>query len=192
MILKEELSLQIYYLIRHCEATGQAADAPLTPQGQKQALLLADFFKSIPVDRIVSSPFQRAYDTVFPLSTMYDCPIELENQLQERILSTSSLNDWRTDLKATFSDLNLRFPGGESSREAIERTSSVLHEAFLHPARHTVLVTHGNAMALLLKSIDSNFGYPDWEQLRNPDIYRLVKNSDGLTCERLPFNTQTD
>ena len=74
----------------------------------------------------------------------------------------------------------------------MERTSSVLHETFLHPARHTVLVTHGNAMTLLLKSIDSNFGYPDWEQLRNPDIYCLVKNSEGLTCERLPFNAQTD
>lgn len=119
---------------------------------------------------------------------MYDCPIELENQLQERILSTSSLNDWRSDLKAAFSDLNLRFPGGESSREAMERTSSVLHEAFLHPARHTVLVTHGNAMALLLKSIDSNVGYTDWEQLRNPDIYRLVKTAEDLICERLILN----
>ncbi|MGE6555300.1 histidine phosphatase family protein [Exiguobacterium artemiae] len=184
--------MQTYYLIRHCEATGQAADAPLTAQGQKQAVLLADFFKSIPVDRILSSPFRRAYDTSFSLSNAHDCPIELENRFQERILSTSSLNDWRADLKATFSDLNLQFPGGESSHEAMDRTSSVLHEAFLHPARHTVLVTHGNAMALLLKSIDSNFGYPDWEQLRNPDIYRLVKNSEGLTFERLPFNEQTD
>nr|WP_251027392.1 MULTISPECIES: histidine phosphatase family protein [unclassified Exiguobacterium] len=179
--------VKTYYIVRHCEATGQAPDAPLTKQGQNQADALADFFKTIPVDRIVSSPFRRARETILPLATLHDCPVEIEDQLQERILSISPLSDWRTALQQTFVDLDLRFPGGESSRETMERMSSVLEEALLYPARHTVLVTHGNAMALLLKSIDSTFSYEDWNRLRNPEVYRLVQTSETLIYERLNF-----
>jgi len=179
--------VKTYYVIRHCEATGQAPDAPLTKQGHKQADALAGFFKTIPVDRILSSPFRRAQETIFPVAALHDCPLEIEDQLQERILSTSPLSEWRTALQETFFDFELRFPGGESSREVMERMTSVLKEASLHPAHHTVLVTHGNAMALLLHTIDSTFGYEDWQQLQNPDVYRLVQTVEGFICERMPF-----
>ena len=180
--------MKTYYVIRHCEATGQAPDAPLTKQGYKQADALAGFFKTIPVDRILSSPFRRAQETILPVAALHDCPVEIEDQLQERILSTSPLREWRSALQETFVDFDLRFPGGESSREVMERMTSVLKEASLHPARHTVLVTHGNAMALLLHTIDSTFGFDDWQQLQNPDVYRLVQTADGMTCERMPLH----
>ncbi|OIN67653.1 histidine phosphatase family protein [Exiguobacterium sp. KRL4] len=180
--------MKTYYVIRHCEATGQAPDAPLTKQGQKQADALAVFFKTIPVDRILCSPFRRARETILPLAALHDCSVEIEDQLQERTLSTSPLSDWRTALQETFVDLDLRFPDGESSREVMERMTSILKEASLHPARHTILVTHGNAMALLLHTIDSTFGYEDWQQLQNPDVYRLVQTAEGMTCEWMPLH----
>jgi 2,3-bisphosphoglycerate-dependent phosphoglycerate mutase len=33
---------QILYLVRHCQATGQEPDAPLTEIGQQQAIALED------------------------------------------------------------------------------------------------------------------------------------------------------
>lgn len=33
------------YVVRHCEARGQAAEAQLTEQGEKQAELLVRFFQ---------------------------------------------------------------------------------------------------------------------------------------------------
>ena len=40
-------------------------------------------------------------------------------------------------------------------------------------------VTHGNAMALLLHSLDTSFGYPGWRSLTNPDVYLLHEGQDG-------------
>lgn len=34
---------QMFYLVRHCQATGQEPDAPLTETGQQQAIALADW-----------------------------------------------------------------------------------------------------------------------------------------------------
>ncbi|WP_262985216.1 histidine phosphatase family protein [Paenibacillus elgii] len=48
--------MQTIYLIRHAQATGQAPDAELTPQGEAQAAILADLLHAFPVDTVVSSP----------------------------------------------------------------------------------------------------------------------------------------
>ncbi|KAL3101561.1 hypothetical protein niasHT_002818 [Heterodera trifolii] len=38
-------------------------DVPLTKHGFKQAKELGEWFKSIPIDQVYSSPFQRTLDT---------------------------------------------------------------------------------------------------------------------------------
>ncbi|WP_432355659.1 histidine phosphatase family protein [Sporosarcina sp. A2] len=70
------------YLIRHCEAEGQAADAPLTQNGMKQAELIADFFSTRHVDRIISSPFKRALQSIFPFTIKAGIPLETDERLQ--------------------------------------------------------------------------------------------------------------
>jgi 2,3-bisphosphoglycerate-dependent phosphoglycerate mutase len=75
------------YLIRHCSATGQAADAPLSREGQAQAERLADFLMSHEIERIVSSPFLRAQQTIEPLATRLKLEIRTDARLAERALS---------------------------------------------------------------------------------------------------------
>ena len=43
---------QILYLVRHCQATGQGSDAPLTETGKQQAIELADRFSKVPIELI--------------------------------------------------------------------------------------------------------------------------------------------
>src|SRR4051812_46465684 len=50
-------------LVRHCQSSGQAPDAPLTPLGQQQADQLADLLQARGIARIVSSPYTRAVQT---------------------------------------------------------------------------------------------------------------------------------
>ena len=59
---------QVLYLVRHCQATGQEPDAPLTELGKQQAIALADWLSEVPIGRIISSPFIRAYQSAIPLS----------------------------------------------------------------------------------------------------------------------------
>jgi 2,3-bisphosphoglycerate-dependent phosphoglycerate mutase len=66
------------YLVRHCRASGQEPEAALTEEGLAQAERLADFLAPLAPDRILSSPFRRAVQSVEPLAARLDLPIELD------------------------------------------------------------------------------------------------------------------
>jgi len=166
------------YLVRHCKAAGQEPEAPLTEEGVTQAERLADFFAGMKVDRIVTSPFERAIATIRPYAARSGIAIETDGRLSERVLSTEPLPDWMEHLKISFTDMDARLPGGESSREAMERGAGVIEECWRRPESNTIVVTHGNLMALILKACDERFGYEAWKSLTNPDVYELRK-ADG-------------
>ncbi|WP_396128980.1 histidine phosphatase family protein [Exiguobacterium mexicanum] len=111
-----------FYLIRHCSATGQEPEAPLTEAGEQQALALADFFRDIPVDRIISSDYTRAVASITPLAASKQLTIETEPKLRERILSLEPRDDWFELLRHSFTDASFRLPGAESGK--MRRTES--------------------------------------------------------------------
>ncbi len=176
---------KILYLVRHCQASGQEPEAPLTQEGIIQANLLADFFSRVHVERIVSSPFVRAYQSITPLADRLGITIELDDRLTERVLSTAVLPDWRDHLLKTFDDLDLCLVGGESSRAAMQRAVAVVNEILLHDTKTTFFVTHGNLMTLLLKHFHQQIGFAEWQCLTNPDIYNVVIGNDYVEVKRV-------
>jgi 2,3-bisphosphoglycerate-dependent phosphoglycerate mutase len=164
---------QVLYLIRHCQATGQEPDAPLTGTGQQQAIALADWLDEANINRIISSPYLRAYQSIVPLSKRLGLTIEVDDRLVERVLSSTLLVDWREKLAETFVNLDLSFPGGESSRAAMNRATAVVNEVMQQAEKPVAIVIHGNLMTLILKFFDEQIGYPDWANLQNPDVYRV-------------------
>jgi 2,3-bisphosphoglycerate-dependent phosphoglycerate mutase len=171
------------YLIRHCAAAGQEPDAPLTDTGARQAEALADVLAATKIDRIVSSPFRRARDSIAPLAERAGLIVDVDDRFAERALG-SGFEDWRQALRATFDDPNLCFDGGESSAMAMARGVAALQDA-LDVGGVTAIVTHGNLLTLLLRHYNSNVSYAEWERLTNPDIYRVVLAEDGVVAERI-------
>jgi len=160
-------------VIRHCESTGQEPDAPLTENGLRQAERLAVTLEDHPIDRIVSSPFTRARDTIDPLSRMRKLKLEIDPRLSERRLANPPVENWREYIRRSFAEPHSRAPGGESGFEVLERGWAAISDILNSPACLPVLVTHGHFLALVLNSLDSTFGYADWESLANPDVFRL-------------------
>lgn len=154
-------------LIRHAKATGQAPDAPLTPEGAEAAARLADTLAEAGITRIVSSPWRRAVDTARPLAARLGLEVGTEGRLTERVLSGADLPDWMTHLEASFADPDLALPGGESGRVARARILAALAEA-RDPGGVTAVFTHGNLLALAL-----GLDHAGWAGLRNPDVWRL-------------------
>jgi 2,3-bisphosphoglycerate-dependent phosphoglycerate mutase len=173
------------YVVRHCKAEGQSSDASLTKEGFKQAQDLADIFSDIQIDAVVSSPFQRAIQSVMPLSKDKEIEPKLDNRLTERILSTTNLIDWQDKLRETFLDRDLFFEGGESSKQATDRVLEVIDDILKSTDNHIIIATHGNLMSLLLKHYLPEFGYEDWEALRNPDVYLLEYEDDEVRVKHL-------
>lgn len=181
----EWILLKQIYVIRHCEAEGQPPEAPLTAKGMKQALELAEFFSTIEVDRIISSPYKRAMDSIQPLAKNIGVRVEADARLTERILSDHPMPDWFEKLRNTFEDLDLKFEGGESSLEAMNRIVEVV-EGILHSRdENTIIVTHGNLMSLLLKHINADFGFEEWKNLRNPDVYLIKYEENKMGFARI-------
>lgn len=176
---------QILYLVRHCQATGQEPDAPLTEIGKQQAIALADRFSKVPVERIISSPFTRACQSIMPLSERLGLTVEVDERLVERALSPVPLDNWRKRLAETFVDLDLSFEGGESSRTAMTRGVAVVRQAMQETANSIIIVTHGNLMTLILKYFNEQVGYAEWENLQNPDVYRVKFSSEGTSVEQM-------
>lgn len=184
-MLKNELGWgnmgKIIYLIRHCEATGQAPDAELTEMGKKQAQELAEFLKNRQVIHFISSPFTRAIQSIEPAADRLDLPIEIDDRLAERVLSSEDLPDWMEKLEESFEDADLKFAGGESGKEATDRAMEVLNEM----EDRTAAVTHGNLLGLLLKQIDASYGFSEWRRLTNPDVYEVEIRDGAPSVKRL-------
>lgn len=173
------------YIVRHCEAQGQPPESPLTENGFAQAKQLAEFFSHTKIDRIISSPFLRAIQSVEPVSKGTTSHIEIDERLAERILSTTDLPDWYEKLSATFDDMMLTYEGGESSQEAMIRIVNVVEEVLKSQAEETVIVSHGNIISLLLKHYNPEFNFECWENLSNPDVFLLTNVDSEMHLARV-------
>lgn len=172
--------MKCIYLIRHCKAAGQEPDAQLTAEGHAEAELLANFLSEKQIDYIVSSPYDRAVSTIQPLAQKHKLKINMDHRLRERVLSAYGLDNWMETLKETYQDLDMALPGGESSREAMNRGVSAIEELLGRAERNVVVVTHGNLMSLILKYYDDQYGFEEWRGLTNPDVYEIVMNTDEV------------
>jgi 2,3-bisphosphoglycerate-dependent phosphoglycerate mutase len=166
-------------LIRHCESLGPAPEAPLSERGREQAQALADFLAAHSIDRVVSSPYLRARQTIEPFAARAGLEIGVDARLRERGVVHDPGGEWREIVRASFADLEHPAPGWESAREAVGRGRAALDAALAAGDQLRVLVTHGQLMSLVLQTLDPSFGYDGWRSLSNPDVYEVERTADG-------------
>ncbi|WP_223068425.1 histidine phosphatase family protein [Paenibacillus caui] len=173
------------FLIRHCKAEGQDPSAKLTLEGEGQAQELASFLKNEGIELIITSPFRRAIETIMPLCKILSLSYTIEERLKERVLSTVDLVDWMDKLKLTYDNVDLKYKGGESSREAMNRGIEVINEIISGSNKNIAVVTHGALMSLILKHFDNNIGFEEWRKLSNPDVYKIRMEDKEKTIKRI-------
>ena len=145
------------YWVRHCKAKGQPPEAPLTEEGKKQAEDLLDFLCDRGIERIVSSPFVRARDSVVPLAERLGIEIEFDDRLAERNLGDVGVG-W-----------------GEDYEEALARFAiAAVLDLVSADVSNTVVASHGNLTTLFLGFYDELYNnFETWQKLSNPDVYWL-------------------
>jgi 2,3-bisphosphoglycerate-dependent phosphoglycerate mutase len=155
------------YLIRHGQtcwnSEGRAqghADVDLDETGRAQASLVADFFESRLVHRILSSDLVRCRNTAQPTSALTETDIELDPTLRERTFG--ELEGHHYTVLRCFFDAEAREKGiprwearpkgGESLTDVWERVTPTLKE-ILARDEETVIFSHGGALALILAQV---------------------------------------
>ncbi|UFU01232.1 histidine phosphatase family protein [Radiobacillus kanasensis] len=175
-------------LIRHCNAEGQHKDSPLTYDGIHQARHLATFLQEagFSIDRILSSPYLRAIESIKPYAEQQMTSIEIDDRLKERILSEEPIDDWLDVLEQSFDNQDFRLPGGESSNDARERVRQLLDELQQDEEHSDIaVVTHGNLLAILLSEFQVDIGFNHWKGFTNPDIFTVQKTGGEYVVERV-------
>ncbi|QHE52429.1 histidine phosphatase family protein [Pontibacillus sp. HMF3514] len=178
-----------FIFARHCKATGQEREAELTKEGLQQADELSRYLEKYPVHvtRILSSPFTRAKQSIRSFSESKGIEIEVDEPLGERSLSSKPLDDWLEILENSFTVLDQKVRDGESSKEAMERAASLLHELMDSDEddETVLLMTHGNLLALILKYFDDAYGFEEWKSLTNPDLFLAVREGKEWAVKRM-------
>ena len=175
-------------LVRHAHADWVPDETrPLSDQGLRDAEDVAELLVPLAPERVYSSPYPRSIQTVEPLADRLSLEIEIVEGLRERTLADGAVADFEAALEASWADLDLSFPGGESSREAMQRISAAFYDIVSRHDHGTIAIgTHGNVFGLLLHQSDAIYGYEFWHSLTWPDIHRL--SLDGgriIAVERL-------
>ena len=133
----------------------------------------------------MSCPYTLAIQSVEPLASQRGLVIETDDRFRERALCSGPLPDWRERVAASYADLDLCLPGGESCRTAMQRGVAALEDVLHHELFSAVVATHGNLLALLRKHFDDAVGLEEWQQLTNPDVYCLRYEEGSPSVVRL-------
>lgn len=161
------------YLVRHAHSVYTPDEMrELSPSGHEAAGRVAELLAGSGASRIVSSPYTRAIQTVQPLASRLGIEIEIETDLRERLLSTEVLDDFHGPLEKVWRDFEFAHPGGESSAAAQARVRKAIERIVGHSAGLSVAVaSHGNALALFLKTLDPSVDFEFWKRMSMPDVY---------------------
>jgi 2,3-bisphosphoglycerate-dependent phosphoglycerate mutase len=168
--------------IRHAEASGQAADAPLSPLGMHQAEALGDVLLTLHAGPLYASPYARAIATLAPSyagrtgQTITPLP-----GLRERSLSPVQLPDWQAHVARSFDDHFHAPEGGESFEDLSARAAPDLARVALLGGAMPCIVSHGNLTSALFHAADPSFGFEDWRAMRNPDLFEVALADGRIT-----------
>lgn len=137
-----------FYLVRHAEKEKHVGDVSISTEGIKQAHKTANHFSKMSIDKMISSPLNRAKQTAQIVAEAIHITISEDSRLRERA-------NWGDSPGQTFQefvemwnrcnkDRDYMPPVGDSARRAGERLSSCLLElSDQHPHESMVIVTHG-------------------------------------------------
>lgn len=163
------------FLVRHAHSDYSPDEMrALSASGRVEAQRIADVLEGHGIAHIYSSPYTRAVETLQPLADRLRLPIQVDHDLRERHLSAGPLDDFQRFLEATWRDFDVAYPGGESSSTAQARVRSAIHRiAGAAEGRNVAIATHGNALALFLRTLDSRVDFDFWARMSMPDVYAI-------------------
>jgi broad specificity phosphatase PhoE len=175
------------YLVRHAHSEYSPDEMRgLSAAGQPNARRVADLLEHAGISRIVSSPYTRAIQTVQPLAERLGISIEIEADLRERLLCTEVLDEFHGPLERVWRDFEFAYPGGESSAAAQTRVRKAIERILDHSEGHSVAVaSHGNALALFLRTLDASIDFEFWRRMSTPDVYAVDVRQSAWPYRRI-------
>ena len=107
------------------------SETDLTPEGEEQALSLADqiISQNIHIDEILSSPLSRALKTAELIAAKINVPFKSEERLRERDCGIYENTSWETEeFQKTRREIAYNMQTGETVLHTVQRIYNLLDE----------------------------------------------------------------
>ena len=169
------------YFVRHGQSMGnmegyvQGAHTPLSSEGLRQAELVAQRFQNIEVNRVVTSPYDRARETGTKIAVLKKVDLVSDENFRElqrpsRIvgesLSTPAVQEVVTAYQKNWSVRGWKLEDGDNFEETLERVKKGLHFLSQDTTGDVVVVSHANLLRILINYVLTGS--------ENPEHYRTV------------------
>ncbi|PWK46355.1 histidine phosphatase family protein [Pleionea mediterranea] len=177
----------VFYLARHGETEWNRIkrlqgrlDSPLTEQGIQQANDLAASMTNYSVDAVITSPLLRARRTAEICQQQLNCPILVNDLLQER-----HFGDWQQQLFDDLTNLpdfeNIFFrvtdhcpPNGESALQGAKRLQQALTDlAQQFTKQQLLIITHGDLLRSFLAQFNRDAFCDAYSQYGNGRFFKV-------------------
>lgn len=142
------------YFVRHAESDINIRDGesrPLTEKGLKDAKNIIPLFREIEIDRVYSSPYKRAVDTVSPLANIRKLEIEVIDDFKERRSDTVKSVELSELIKRQWDDFTYTLSDGECYSDVQSRNIKALARVLSENEGGTVVIgTHGISLCTMI------------------------------------------
>lgn len=195
-----------FYLIRHGEKqhddlmVGRMPGVHLTRAGQAQARRLATHLRRLPITRILSSPLERAIETVAPLARAVKLSVELTPAFGEidmgewTGLKKSAVERTKKWQRFISCSVSTSIPGGETLAIAQSRIASeIIRLSEKQPGAHYIVGTHEDLIRLAVcYFIGAPIEAYEHITIRSGSITLLTFDHRGVILELLDALPPTD
>jgi len=192
----ENKILKRTYFVRHGSTVGneanayQVAETPLSETGQKQAFVVAERFKNINIEGIISSDYLRTRQTAEAISKATALPVETSELFRELRRPSDVLNKSKSDeyskrvmkeISEHQNDPEWHHGDEENPFDCLKRARAALNFLQNAPKEKFVVVTHN----IFIKMLMSAMACPDNDRRAvemHQNLYRLmIGENTGIT-----------
>jgi len=170
----------IIYMVRHGESPyneGNERTRGLTPKGKIDIEKVTKLLVGEGIDMIISSPYTRAILSVEGLAEHLNLDIKVFEDLRERHFAAEIIEnaELMSSIGESFNDPDYTLPGGESNADCQKRAIAVLKPILKEQKGKKIAIgTHGLVMTLMMNHFDPAYGLEFLNQLKKPDIYKML------------------
>ena len=179
------------YFVRHAKPDFSVHDdltRPLAEEGVINSKKICEFLEGKNINRIYSSPYKRAIDTIKELSQTLNIEIEIINDFRERKISDVWIEDFNSFSKNQWDNFEYKLNGGESLKEVQDRNVKALHKILNENSNKNIVIgTHGTALSTIINYYDDTFDYLSFTKIKDIMPFILCMEFDGTKILNIKY-----
>lgn len=158
------------YFARHAEPDFNNHDdltRALTEKGKRDLDLVNTYLEDKHIEVVLSSPFQRAIETVEGFAKTLNMKVTIVEDFRERRVDSCWIEDFMGFAQKQWEDFEYKLSDGECLKEVQTRNIAALEKVLIeHKNKNIVVASHGTALSTILNYYDNSFGFKDFNDIK--------------------------